>query len=515
VLGAGTLLGQRYRVSRLLGAGTYGAVYLAEDSRLHRSVALKVVHDAAADSESRERLRREAVALARVAHPNVVRVLDWCTEPGEPAALVMELAPGETLKTRLAAGAMPLEQVAALGAQIFGALAAIHEAGILHRDLKPGNVMIEPDRGAGVHARIVDFGLAKLHEATVLTETGAVLGTPVYMPPEAMQGAPPSEAGDLYAAGCVLYEALGGRRAFHGLSGAELYLAIREGRVTPLAELRPDAPPELVAVIERAMATRPEDRFPSATVARAALGGHAAVVVAPPPPEAPATPATGPSASSRRRWIPVAIAAASLPLLTALVTFVAIPRGPRARPAPSSAVTLPPAPSATEERPELAEPSDAAPTADAPPASVSAPQPLRSGAAQGRAPTCRCWYENQGRLYKPLCLKPQAPTCTCEGSEGAMCAVEWTGPTGRMPSCARSTQRVFAQEPASSVACEGFAYRWGKSRDVESLRVTGTWRCSFCEDTTREVAVATHGAACVGYTNLGITYPTNGRWVCK
>ena len=203
----GTVLGDRYRVERRIAGGGMATVWLADDEELDRKVAIKVLSDVLAEDPAyAERFRREARVAARVSNPNLVRVFDYSARSERPY-IVMEYVEGGTLADRVAAddtGALDSDRLAR---ELLGALAAIHAAGVIHRDVKPSNVLLDPDG----RARLTDFGIAQPEDATELTKTGQVLGTLKYMAPEVLTGNPATERSDLYALGVVLRESLVGR----------------------------------------------------------------------------------------------------------------------------------------------------------------------------------------------------------------------------------------------------------------------------------------------------------------
>jgi serine/threonine-protein kinase len=254
----------RYRVVRALGAGAMGAVFEAVYDDIGRRVALKVLLPSLARREvARTRFFREARAAARVHHPGVVQVHDVDVE-GEVVYFVMALLDGETLARRIERGPLtPAELVAVLSPALDG-VAAAHEAGVVHRDLKPANILLAATP-EGPRAVVVDFGVSRLvDEDSDLTGSLAVLGTPAYMSPEQARGARDvGAASDQFSLGAVLFACLAGRRPFDGQSPLELAWNIQRNQRPALARLCPDAPPALVAAIERAMAPLPADRFPS------------------------------------------------------------------------------------------------------------------------------------------------------------------------------------------------------------------------------------------------------------
>ena len=206
-LAAGTeLAGGRYALVEHLGSGGMASVWLATDERLGRNVAVKVMADLLADDERwLARFRREAKAAAALSHPNIVKVFDFGVEAGRPY-LIMAHVPGGSLKDRLG-GDTPGLDAGALARELLGALAHVHAAGIVHRDVKPGNILLDADG----RTHLTDFGIARPQDATSMTQTGMVLGTIRYLAPEVAAGEPATERSDLYAAGCVLREVAGER----------------------------------------------------------------------------------------------------------------------------------------------------------------------------------------------------------------------------------------------------------------------------------------------------------------
>ncbi|MDO3639001.1 serine/threonine-protein kinase [Mycolicibacterium arseniciresistens] len=283
------LLGGRYRVGALLGSGGMAEVRDGWDLRLDRAVAIKLMHPALkAQADVRGRFEHEARAAASLTHPNIVAVHDFGDHDGTPY-IVMERLPGRTLADLIAAGPLPPHQVHALLDEVLAALATAHDAGMLHRDIKPGNILLATD---GRSVKVADFGIAKTAGAA-LTATGQIVGTMAYLSPERVGGAPASVADDLYAVGVMGYEALLGRAAFPQDTPIALARAIMDDPPPPLSVLRPDLHPVLAGVIDRAMTREPTQRFASADQMRAALAGDrtalfAGLAPAAPPPR-PAT----------------------------------------------------------------------------------------------------------------------------------------------------------------------------------------------------------------------------------
>jgi eukaryotic-like serine/threonine-protein kinase len=261
-----TLVG-RYELGSLLGHGGMGTVRDATDRRLGRRVAVKILRaDLAEQPRARRRFETEAHAAARLAHPNVVLVFDSGEDEGVPF-LVMERLPGRTLADELAGGPLTVDRVRQVAAEILAALAAAHDAGIIHRDIKPGNVLLTEDG----HVKVSDFGIAKTVDDVDQTQTAELVATPGYLAPERLAGEPASPQSDLYSVGVLLYEALSGRRPFQGDAPLAVMRAIERGDAEPLKWLRPALPGDLVGVIERAMRRDPSERFDSATEMAAAL----------------------------------------------------------------------------------------------------------------------------------------------------------------------------------------------------------------------------------------------------
>jgi predicted Ser/Thr protein kinase len=256
----------RYEVLRVLGQGAMGVVYEAHDPVLERKVAVKtlslpLLSEPGLREEYLARFRREAQAAARLAHPNVVAVHDAGVDPESGAPfLVMERVEGLPLSTLLREhGALPLQQALELVAQVAAALDAAHRAGIVHRDIKPGNVLLDA-RGA---ARVTDFGIARL-EGSELTGTGVSLGTPGFLAPELLRGGRADARSDLFALGALAYALLTGRRAFDGPTPHAAGMAVLQDEPAPPAALDPRIPEPASRAVMAALAKSPEARPPSA-----------------------------------------------------------------------------------------------------------------------------------------------------------------------------------------------------------------------------------------------------------
>jgi eukaryotic-like serine/threonine-protein kinase len=262
------LLGDRYEVGRLLGAGGMAEVYEGRDRLLARRVAIKVLlAEFAQDPSFLVRFKREAQAAASLSHPNIVAVYDTGVQDGTNF-IVMEYVEGRTLRDLLRIGGPPPpERAVGIAADVCNALAAAHARGLIHRDVKPANVMLTPD-GA---VKVMDFGIARATTSATITQTQAVIGTAQYISPEQVEGREVDARGDLYSLGCLLYELLTGRVPFSGDSPVAIaYRHVREDP-TPPRQLNPRIPAAVEAVTLRAMAKNPDERYQTAAEFRADL----------------------------------------------------------------------------------------------------------------------------------------------------------------------------------------------------------------------------------------------------
>jgi len=259
-LKAGTLLGDRYRIDRVLGFGGMGVVYRARDLRLDIDIAIKRIRPDRMSPERRETLRREIILSRRVTHPNVCRVNDLVELNGEDF-VSMEFLPGRTLKQiEDDEKVLPLGRGLALAKGICGGLAAAHRIGVLHRDLKPENVIVTED---GV-PHLMDFGIAVDSALYRAGKEETVPGTPQFLAPELLRGEDPSVSTDVYAMGVLLYEMFTGRVPFDDNDTARLVRRVLSEEPPKAATLRPDMPPELLSILDRAVAKDPAARFPDA-----------------------------------------------------------------------------------------------------------------------------------------------------------------------------------------------------------------------------------------------------------
>ena len=278
-LSVGSRLGP-YEVVALIGAGGMGEVYRARDTKLNRSVAIKVLPDSfARDGERVARFRREAQMLAALNHPHIAAIHDLHETDGHQF-LVLELIDGETLAARIAKGPLPVDETLAIARQIAEALEAAHEKGIVHRDLKPSNIALTADD----QVKVLDFGLAKATGATtssgpnlensptvtspdVMTGAGLILGTAAYMSPEQTKGRVADKRSDVWSFGCVLYEMLSGRRPFHGDDVSDTLAAVLKSQPDWNA-LPSDVPPGVRALVEGCLRKDRRERIGDLSTAR-------------------------------------------------------------------------------------------------------------------------------------------------------------------------------------------------------------------------------------------------------
>ncbi|HEY3353594.1 MAG TPA: serine/threonine-protein kinase, partial [Polyangia bacterium] len=372
----GVVVGGRYRLLECVAAGGMGVIYRGERVQLGRPVALKFLHPGfAASPELRRRFNTEAQAMSRLAHPNCASVLDFGVHEGAPY-IVMEYATGATLRQVLDAGPVPVTRTLGIMRQLLAGLAHAHEQGIVHRDVKPENLVLAEVTGTGDHLRILDFGLAKLRDASGASfQTAAMvaMGTPSYMSPEQARGEPADGRADVYGAGVLLFELLTRRKPFVAEEPLVVLDMQRNAPPPRLADVAPGAgfSPALEAVVATALAKAPGERFQTAADFAAALdgtpesGGRATAAAAPAPADAagvghaPTLPLLSPAPLARAG---TPAAAPTPAAATADVPAPAPAAAPVAAPAPATADAPAPAP-ATADAPA---PAPAPATADAP-----------------------------------------------------------------------------------------------------------------------------------------------------
>jgi len=465
-LAPGQILDGKYRIVRVLGVGGMGAVYEGENTRIHRRVAIKVLHaEVAKKADIVQRFEREAQAAGRIGSEHIVEVLDLGNLPSGERYMVMEFLDGVSLTDRIKQqGHVPAEVLAPLLTQLLAGLGAAHEAGIVHRDLKPDNVFLVR-RASGDFVKLLDFGVSKfsaLGDDFSMTKTGAVMGTPYYMSPEQARGQPIDPRSDLYSVGVVAYQALTGRVPFQAETFNELLFKIALETPPALETVVPGMAPGFAAIVRRAMEREPAARFQSAAeflqavsswlASRTGMGLPAVGPIAPTGTSpsgmmgigAGSALGTTPSSLQQSQGpvvVPPAGASTSkAPVFAALAISVVLGVGVAVVLARSSA------------EPSV-EPSDARPTAAAasptPTASVSASAPLASptsdaaaaASASAAAPSAATTAPTAGSSApSSLALQPTAPT----GAQGSRPTAEPTAqalstPTAPPPSTKPST----------------------------------------------------------------------------
>ena len=401
----GQVLNGNYRLTDLVGTGGYADVYLARDLRSNTIVAVKILHThVARDPDVAARFEREAALARRLQTPHVARILDAGQDPTSPPFMVMEFVQGLTVAELIRRhGPFPIPDALRIVDQLLIALGSAHALGIVHRDVKPQNLMIDAER----RLKVLDFGVARIVGAGSLTASGHLLGTPEYMASEQVEGGVVDFRADLYGAGAVLYQLLSGRAPFLRYQDTDLWALIRQVRTElppPIRQLRPELSPALAAVVERAMAKDPNQRYGSAFEMRQALaaaGGLDEPTPLPPPVAAPSspgetqilggpppdllTPRPVPPSERETRELP-AIPPETRPYLPGQAPTGQTPPGP---PGQRGAGQSPPGPV----------PPGPYPPGPYPPAQGPYPQPPRPGPPQGQVPPPP--YGGPGQGYGP------------------------------------------------------------------------------------------------------------------
>jgi formylglycine-generating enzyme required for sulfatase activity/tRNA A-37 threonylcarbamoyl transferase component Bud32 len=268
-------LGEGYAVEGRLGAGGFAVVYLVRDVHLKRKLAVKVLSPDVITSHSvLERFRREAETVAQLSHPHIVK-LHFIGQKDDLVYLVMEMIDGGSLAERLTReGQLPIEDAARMFSEIASALAHAHKRGVIHRDIKPQNVLLDSESG---RALVTDFGIARTAEGGSLTATGMVVGTPAYLSPEQVTGEPSDHRADIYALGVMMYEMLSGQPPFTGATPTAVLMKRLGGPPAPLRSIRPEIPAPLEELVDACLATDPNERLQNAADITRTLTGHSPV----------------------------------------------------------------------------------------------------------------------------------------------------------------------------------------------------------------------------------------------
>jgi serine/threonine-protein kinase len=396
---AGDVIDERYRIQAELGRGGMGVVFAARNLRTARDVALKwmlprgLARSAAERSEVTQRFEREARAVGRIDHPNVVRVFDVGGDPDSPY-LVMELLSGESLRARLSRGPLGWDEALALLLPALSGVAAAHHAGVVHRDLKPDNIFVCKD---GV--KVLDFGVSRMRgdeDHTTLTRTGAMLGTPAYMPLEQLRGSRDvDERTDVYALGVILYEALSGRLPYTAQTAADQAVQLATRRPTALGELVPALKGPRADSVMRALALEPSQRYANVEAFERAL-----------------TAAGVTRRQPRTRWLLLVMGLVCLAAVASLFLRSGSEhaQGKAARPAPVGALhgdavrlkTPASQPSHAADAPATARQEEPEPVAQQPPSLRTTPAPAPATEARSRSV--------QRAPVRPPAPAPRAPT---------------------------------------------------------------------------------------------------------
>jgi serine/threonine-protein kinase len=543
----GKTIDGRYVIRRLIGRGGMGLVYEAHHEALDRRVAVKFILKAAVDDQTRARFRREAKIASQVAHEHVVQVYDVGVDAAGNDYIAMEYVEGRDLAHLLLDGPLAIERASAIARQMLLGLHAIHQRGIIHRDVKPANVLLTSRDSDPDFVKLMDFGVARSVHDPGLTATGLVVGTTEFMSPEQLRGAPIDHRVDLYAVGVTLFAMFSGDLPFKGSTAAVAGMQVFE-RPPSLANKRPGLPPALIEAVERALAKSPSDRFPDALAFANALDGRtssipiagatppitasAATVVerrGAPRPASDATRRIGHTNPRRRRW---AMLAAFAVITIACLYWISRSRGRTPRQS-VTAIDPPPIDAAVASARQVA----TAPPVDAglDATVLDAPNPSRVAVAKlpstpaVRPPTpklpagrCRC-IPVAGPDTIALCPAKGTSLCRCDDTRGrslcvvplvVTCAPKFIGykdgdtfkplygddPCGlKTAECPDPKVDKYRLPGTVDVACSGYVTPWkGESTD-DPMLTTGHYECDVCAGANLASFAGRRGDPCSGF----------------
>lgn len=495
----------RYVLQRRIGRGGMGVVYEAEDAALDRQVAIKLIAPQQTSEAFLTRFRREAKLASRITHEHLVHIYDVGIDLDTGAGfIVMEYVDGRDLGKELGAGPLGFARAISITRQLLHALHAIHEGEIIHRDIKPTNVMLTTRSGERDFVKLMDFGIARAVGDASLTVTGHVMGTPSFMSPEQLRGQDLDRRSDLYSVGVTLFAMIAGRLPFDGNTA---HLAGQHVFQPPpsLAKLRPGTPPMLVAAVERALAKSPNDRFPDALAFVKALDGEA-----PPPIAETANVATvnerPPSRPSRAPIIGGVLLA--LAALGAGIWALQRPRKATVATTPVVRVALPDAAVAAVvvldaglDAAEVA----AGPDPLLPPTTPTQPDkrpkvvaPVDAGPPQ----SCHCIPTNAPDVIG-LCKTKGASLCRCDTANGASLCTSPVEVPERCtdfdcgPRCPERQYATYHVPGRADEACSGFVVpRYGA---VDPERKSGHLECDVCSGSKLDAFRGHDGDACSGF----------------
>ncbi|MBA3462008.1 MAG: serine/threonine protein kinase [Deltaproteobacteria bacterium] len=505
----GKTIDGRYVLRRRIGKGGMGVVYEAEHAALERRVAIKLIAAAEATDGYLERFRREAKLASRITHEHLVHIYDIGSDRDTGADYIaMEYVDGHDLGKELKAGPLGIPRAVAITKQLLKGLQAIHSGGIIHRDIKPGNVMLTTRNGERDFVKLMDFGIARALGDASLTMTGHVMGTPSFMAPEQVRGQEVDHRTDLYAVGVTLFAMVAGKLPFEGdtamLAGAHVFQP-----PPSLATVRPDTPRAIVVAVERALAKAPSDRFADARDFAAALD-------APPPHarDAVETVAARPPRRERRSrapWI-----AAVLVSCAAIAGAIAYTQRPTAKRDEVIATSPPPAPPAPAPAPVIDAAIDVDATIDlVEPAVPNAPPPAKGSVAKPVAAAsnrpvqfCQCQPTNAPDVYG-LCASAGRPVCRCDANGRSLCP----SPLVNQGACDRykdgGCQKLLVECPdkryaefhvpgTQGAACSGYEVPLFEARGSPDP-IRGTLNCDVCPGTRLDSFRGQPGDPCTGY----------------